>query len=57
MQAVGNAENLSKNTCCAAIHKVAGTLTELLDTFVVFPGHLPLQSIKEGFYAIAGKIK
>ena len=52
MHAVGDAENLGKNTCCIAIHKVA----KLLDSFVVFPGHLPLQSIKEGFYEIAGKI-
>ncbi|KAM6965924.1 putative nuclease HARBI1 [Tautogolabrus adspersus] len=54
MYAVGDAENMSKNTVCNAIHKVAGALTQLLDSFVVFPGHLPTQSIKEGFYEIAG---
>ncbi|XP_071390028.1 putative nuclease HARBI1 [Centroberyx affinis] len=54
MYAVGDAEDLSKNTVCSAIHKVARALTELLDAFIVFPGHLPTQSIKEDFYDIAG---
>ncbi|XP_029908331.1 putative nuclease HARBI1 [Myripristis murdjan] len=54
MYSVGDAENLGKNTVCRAIHKVAGALTELIDAFVVFPGHLPTQCIKEGFYDIAG---
>ncbi|XP_041669111.1 putative nuclease HARBI1 [Cheilinus undulatus] len=54
MHAVGNAENLSKNTCHTAVHKVARALTDLLDVFVVFPSHLPVHSVKEGFYAIAG---
>ncbi|XP_061600090.1 putative nuclease HARBI1 [Cololabis saira] len=54
LYAVGDAENLSKNTVCNAIHKVARALTDMLDGFVVFPGHLPTQSVKEGFYAIAG---
>uniref|UniRef100_UPI003AB07963 putative nuclease HARBI1 n=1 Tax=Centroberyx gerrardi TaxID=166262 RepID=UPI003AB07963 len=54
MYAVGDAEDLSKNTVCSAIHKVAHALTELLDAFIVFPGHLPTQSIKEGFYDRAG---
>ncbi|XP_068174132.1 putative nuclease HARBI1 isoform X2 [Antennarius striatus] len=39
---------------CRAIHKAVGALTELVDAFVVFPGHLPTQCIKEGFYDIAG---
>ncbi|XP_068172680.1 putative nuclease HARBI1 [Antennarius striatus] len=54
MYSVGDAENLGKNTVCRAIHKVAGALTEHVDAFVVFPGHLPTQCIKEGFYDIAG---
>ncbi|XP_068174131.1 putative nuclease HARBI1 isoform X1 [Antennarius striatus] len=41
-------------TVCRAIHKAVGALTELVDAFVVFPGHLPTQCIKEGFYDIAG---
>ena len=56
MHAVGDAENLSKNTVSAAVHKVARALTGLLDAFVVFPSHLPARAVKEGFYAIAGKI-
>ena len=48
LHTVGDAENLSKNTVCNAIHKV-----ELLDVVVMFPGHLPTQSIKE----IAGKLE
>ena len=55
MHTVGDAEHLHKSTCCIAIHKVARALTEQLDDFVVFPSHLPMQSVKEGFYAIAGK--
>ncbi|CAJ1061262.1 putative nuclease HARBI1 [Xyrichtys novacula] len=54
MYAVGDAENLSKNTCCKAIHKMARALSDLLDKFVIFPGHLALHAIKEGFYALAG---
>lgn len=54
MYSVGNAENLSKNTVCRPIHKVAHALTELLGGFVVFPGLLPTLSIKESFYDIAG---
>ncbi|XP_070820669.1 putative nuclease HARBI1 [Chaetodon trifascialis] len=53
MYSVGDAENLGKNIVCRAIHKVAEALTELVDAFVVFPGHLPTQCIKEGFYDIA----
>ncbi len=54
MYSEGDAENLSKKTVCHAIHKVARALTELLDGFLSFPVHLPMQSIKEGFYNIAG---
>ncbi|XP_062325746.1 putative nuclease HARBI1 [Osmerus eperlanus] len=54
MYSVGDAENLSKNTVCRAIRKVVLALAQLLNTFVVFPGHLPMQAIKEGFYYIAG---
>ncbi|KAF3844534.1 hypothetical protein F7725_007697 [Dissostichus mawsoni] len=38
LYAVGDAENLSKNTVCSAIHKVAHALTGLAESFVVFPG-------------------
>ncbi|XP_046907604.1 putative nuclease HARBI1 [Hypomesus transpacificus] len=54
MYSVGDAENISKNTVCLAIRKVVLALTAHVDTFVVFPGHLPTQTIKEGFYEIAG---
>ncbi|XP_067090351.1 putative nuclease HARBI1 [Osmerus mordax] len=54
MYSMGDAENLSKNTVCCAIRKVVLALTHLLNTFVVFPGHLPMKAIKEGFYEIAG---
>ncbi|XP_044186734.1 putative nuclease HARBI1 isoform X2 [Thunnus albacares] len=52
-RAQGDAENLSKNTVCNAIHKV-----ELLDVVVMFPGHLPTQSIKEiaGFPRVIGAL-
>ncbi|CAJ1057774.1 uncharacterized protein LOC119127540 [Xyrichtys novacula] len=50
---VGDAEHLSKATVCGAIQRVSTALTELLDGFVAFPGHLPIQEIKEGFYTIA----
>ena len=56
MHSVGDAENLSKNTVCCAIRKVVLALTELLNMFVVFPGHLPTMAIKEAFYKIAGNI-
>ena len=55
MYSVGDAENLSKNTVCSTIRKVVVALIKLLDAFVVFPGHLPTQSIKEGFNEMAGK--
>ncbi|KAF3838821.1 hypothetical protein F7725_010589, partial [Dissostichus mawsoni] len=37
-----------------AIHKVAHALTGLAESFVVFPGTCPTQTIKEGFYNMAG---
>ncbi len=52
MHSVGDAENLSRNTVCSAICKVAIALTELLNMLVQFPGHLPMLAIKEGFYKI-----
>ncbi|KAM3621573.1 uncharacterized protein V6R79_012962, partial [Siganus canaliculatus] len=52
---VGDAENLSKATVCGVIQRVSAALTELLDGFVAFPGHLPIQEIKEDLYAIAVK--
>lgn len=52
----GDAENLSKNTVCHAICKVVLALTELLNMFVVFLGHLPTLTIKEDFYKITGCI-
>ncbi|XP_047434120.1 putative nuclease HARBI1 [Mugil cephalus] len=54
MYSVGDAERLSKSTVCRAVHQVSSALTNLTDDFIVFPGHLPIQQIKEGFYAIAG---
>ena len=55
MYSVGDAENLSKNTVCRTVRQVVVSLTRLLNAFVVFPGHLPMQTIKEGFYQLAGK--
>lgn len=52
MHSYGDAENLSKNTVCHAIRKVVLALTELLNMFVVFPGHLPTLAIEEAFYKI-----
>uniref|UniRef100_A0A8C9Z0P6 Harbinger transposase-derived nuclease n=1 Tax=Sander lucioperca TaxID=283035 RepID=A0A8C9Z0P6_SANLU len=54
MYSVGDAENLSKNTVYRTIRKVVRALTAHLNAFVVFPGHLPTQTIKKGFYEIAG---
>ena len=54
LYAVGDAENLSKNTVCSAILEVAHALTGLAHSFVVFPATCPTQTIKEGFYNIAG---
>ncbi|XP_077084689.1 putative nuclease HARBI1 [Siphateles boraxobius] len=51
---VGDAEKLSKNTVCRTIRRVVIALQRYLNTFVVFPGHLPTVAIKEGFSNIAG---
>lgn len=50
MYLVGDAEILSKNTVCGTIRKVVVAFIKLLNAFVVLTGHLPTQSIKEGFY-------
>ncbi|XP_034093073.1 putative nuclease HARBI1 [Gymnodraco acuticeps] len=54
LYAVGDVENLSNNTVCSAIHKVAHALVGLAESFVVFPDTCPTQTIKEGFYSMAG---
>lgn len=54
LSSVGEAERLSKNTVCRALHQVSMVLTNLMDEFIVFPGHLPTDTIKQGFHAIAG---
>ncbi|KAJ4933812.1 hypothetical protein JOQ06_006621 [Pogonophryne albipinna] len=54
LYAVDDAENLNKNTVCSAILEVAHGLTGLAHSFVVFPTTCPTQTIKEGFYNIAG---
>ncbi|XP_061584557.1 putative nuclease HARBI1 [Cololabis saira] len=51
---VGDAEHLSKATVCRAVRKVCLALKRLLSIFVVFPGHKPVQAIKEEFHRIAG---
>lgn len=56
LYAVGDAENISKNTVCRTIRRVVIALQKYMNTFIVFPGHLPTAAIKEGFYKIAGKI-
>jgi hypothetical protein len=56
LYAVGDAENLGKNTVCRTIRKVVLALQGYINSFIVFPGHLSTMSIKEGFYKIAGKI-
>lgn len=56
LYAVGDAENLGKNTVCRTIRKVVLTLQGYINSLIVFPGHLSTMSIKEGFYKIAGKI-
>uniref|UniRef100_A0A667XMZ9 DDE Tnp4 domain-containing protein n=1 Tax=Myripristis murdjan TaxID=586833 RepID=A0A667XMZ9_9TELE len=40
MYSVGDAERLNKNTVCRAVHQVASALTNLMDDFIIFPGHL-----------------
>lgn len=51
---VGDAEHLSKATVCRAVRKVCLALKRLLRSFIVFPGHKPIQTIKEEFHRIAG---
>ncbi len=40
---------MSKNAVCCALRKVVLALTELLNMFVVFPGHVSTLSIKETY--------
>uniref|UniRef100_A0A8D0DCK5 Putative nuclease HARBI1 n=1 Tax=Sander lucioperca TaxID=283035 RepID=A0A8D0DCK5_SANLU len=54
LYAVGDAENLGKNTVCRTIRKVDLALQAYINSLIVFPGHLSTMSIKEGFYKIAG---
>ncbi|XP_067273706.1 putative nuclease HARBI1 isoform X2 [Pseudorasbora parva] len=54
LYAIGDAENLGKNTVCRTIRKVVLALQGYINGFIVFPGHLSTMSIKEGFYKIAG---
>lgn len=56
LYAVGDAENISKNTVCRTIRRVVIALQRYINTFVVFPGHLPTVAIKQGFHKIAGKV-
>ncbi|XP_029952255.1 putative nuclease HARBI1 [Salarias fasciatus] len=51
---IGDAERLSKSTACRAVRKVCLALKRLLPTFVVFPGHKPVRTIKKAFHKIAG---
>ncbi|XP_028665342.2 putative nuclease HARBI1, partial [Erpetoichthys calabaricus] len=51
---VGDAEHLLKSAVCQAIRKVCLALKHFLRVFIVFPGHLRVQLIKEAFHAIAG---
>ena len=50
---IGDAEHLGKATVCRAIRKVALALKGLLQTYVVFPGHKPLRTIKEELHMIS----
>ncbi|KAM6979720.1 putative nuclease HARBI1 [Aplochiton taeniatus] len=52
--AVGDAENISKSTVCRAIRKVYLALKRYLNVFITFPGHAKVNTIKEGFCAVAG---
>lgn len=45
----------SMSECCT-VCKVVIALNKLLDEFVVFPGHLLMLAIKEGFYVFIGSI-
>ncbi|XP_055058698.2 putative nuclease HARBI1 [Misgurnus anguillicaudatus] len=54
LYAVGDAEKISKITVCRTIRRVVVALQRYINTFIAFPGHLPTDAIKEGFYKIAG---
>ena len=51
---VGDAENIGKAAACVAVRKVYLALNQLKNKFIMFPGHVHVDVIKEGFYAIAG---
>lgn len=51
---IGDIERLSKATVCRAIRKVCLALKRQLHNFVIFPGHKPVEVIKEEFQKIAG---
>lgn len=57
MYSISDAEHLSKNTVCHAVHKVVLALTKPLDAFVVFPGYLSILKIKEAFYVITDNLQ
>ena len=54
LYSVGDAENIGKAAVCVAVRKVYLALNQLMNTFIIFPGYVPVNDIKEGFYAIAG---
>ena len=51
---VGDAEHISKATVCRSVRNVTLALKRFLYTFVMFPSHRPIRTIKEEFYRIAG---
>ncbi|XP_057681223.1 putative nuclease HARBI1 [Corythoichthys intestinalis] len=51
---IGGAENIGKSTVCRAVRKVTLALKRVLPVMVVFPGHKPVEVIKEEFQRIAG---
>ncbi|XP_067088424.1 putative nuclease HARBI1 [Osmerus mordax] len=53
LYSVGDAENIGKAAACVAVRKVYLALNQLMNKFIIFPGHVPVNDIKEGFYAIA----
>ena len=52
LYSVGDAENIGKAAACVAVRKVYLPLNQLMNKFIMFPGHVPVHVIKEGFYAI-----
>ena len=54
LYSVGDAENIGKAAACVAVRKVYLALNQLKNKFIMFPGHVHVDVIKEGFYAIAG---